>query len=93
LATSAQRTGIFSQRTPDNFRLNENLTLANMGLGDKAAALALSERAIAANPIEKDALIVPGRLRFSPGWLRRQESPTARLPLYKNCSQYRAVAD
>src|SRR5207237_5701494 len=26
-----------------------------MGLGDKAAALALAERAIAANPIEKDA--------------------------------------
>jgi len=28
-----------------------------MGLGDKAAALALSEQGIAANPIEKDALI------------------------------------
>jgi hypothetical protein len=64
LATSAQRTGIFSQRTPDNFRLNENLTLANMGLGDKAAALALSERAIAANPIEKDALIGPRSLEI-----------------------------
>ncbi len=30
-----------------------------MGLGDKAAALALSERAIAANPVEKDALTGP----------------------------------
>jgi len=30
-----------------------------MGLGDKAAALALSERAMAANPIEKDALTGP----------------------------------
>ena len=30
-----------------------------MGLGDKAAALALSERAIAAIPIEKDALEGP----------------------------------
>ena len=30
-----------------------------MGLGDKAAALALSERAIAANPIEKDAIVGP----------------------------------
>jgi hypothetical protein len=28
-----------------------------MGLGDKAAALALSKRAMAANPIEKDALL------------------------------------
>jgi hypothetical protein len=31
-----------------------------MGLGEKAAALALSERAIAENPIEKDALVGPG---------------------------------
>ena len=30
--------------------------LTNMGLGDKATALALSERAMAANPIEKDAV-------------------------------------
>ena len=30
-----------------------------MGLGDKAAALALAERAIAANPIEKDAISGP----------------------------------
>jgi serine/threonine-protein kinase len=30
-----------------------------MGLGDKAAALALSERGIAANPIEKDAVAGP----------------------------------
>ena len=30
-----------------------------MGLGDKGSALALSERAIAANPIEKDALTGP----------------------------------
>jgi serine/threonine-protein kinase len=28
-----------------------------MGLGDKAAALALSEQSIAANPIEKDAML------------------------------------
>src|SRR5438309_11134831 len=30
-----------------------------MALGDKAAALALSERAIAVNPIEKDAIVGP----------------------------------
>ena len=30
-----------------------------MGLGDKAAAFALAERAIAANPIEKDAVTGP----------------------------------
>ena len=33
--------------------------LTNMGVGDKAAALALAEQAIAANPIEKDAVDGP----------------------------------
>ena len=32
-----------------------------MGLGNKAAALALAERAMAANPIEKDPLAGPFR--------------------------------
>ena len=36
-----------------------DLALTNMGLGDKAAALALSEQAMAANPIEKDAVDGP----------------------------------
>ena len=44
---------------PKNEFLLQDLALINMGLGDKAAALALSERAIAANPVEKDALIGP----------------------------------
>jgi TolB-like protein/class 3 adenylate cyclase/Flp pilus assembly protein TadD len=44
---------------PENESLIEDLALINMSLGDKAAALALSERAIAANPPEKDALIGP----------------------------------
>ncbi len=35
-----------------------------MGLGDKAAALALSEQAMAANPIEKDALSGPESLEI-----------------------------
>jgi len=30
-----------------------------MGLGNKAAALALAERAMVANPIEKEPLLVP----------------------------------
>ncbi len=49
----------FLKEQPDNFSLIGNLALTNMGLGDKAAALALSERAIAANPIEKDAIVGP----------------------------------
>jgi len=41
---------------PENEFLIADLALINMGLGDKVAALALSERAMAANPIEKDAV-------------------------------------
>jgi serine/threonine protein kinase/Tfp pilus assembly protein PilF len=45
----------FLKEQPDNSTLIGDLALTNMGLGDKAAALALSERGIAALPIEKDA--------------------------------------
>ena len=45
----------FLKKQSENFGLIADLTLINMGLGDKAAALALSEQAMAANPIEKDA--------------------------------------
>jgi len=49
----------FLKEQPENYYLIGDLALVNMGLGDKAAALALSERAIAANPIEKDAIVGP----------------------------------
>jgi serine/threonine-protein kinase len=40
---------------PEDDLLIGDLALTNIGLGDKAAGLALAERAMAANPIEKDA--------------------------------------
>jgi serine/threonine protein kinase len=46
----------FVKEQPENHFLIADLALTNMGLGDKAAALALAERAMAANPIEKDAV-------------------------------------
>src|SRR5213595_4265964 len=49
----------FLKEQPDNYSLIGDLALINMGLGDKVAALALSDRAIAANPIEKDAVTGP----------------------------------
>ncbi len=49
----------FLKEQPDNYSLIGDLALTMMGLGDKAAALALSESAIAANPIEKDAMRGP----------------------------------
>jgi serine/threonine-protein kinase len=45
----------FLKEQPENFQLIGDLALTNAGLGDKTAALALAERAMAAVPIEKDA--------------------------------------
>jgi TolB-like protein/Tfp pilus assembly protein PilF len=53
----------FLKEQPENFNLLGVLALTNMGLGDKAAALALAERAIAANPIEKDAVGGPAPIQ------------------------------
>jgi TolB-like protein/Tfp pilus assembly protein PilF len=47
----------FLKEQPKNFFLIADLALTNMGLGDKAVALALSEQAMTANPIENDALL------------------------------------
>ena len=49
---------------PENYVLLGNLALTNMGLGDKAAALTLAERAMAALPIEKDAIEGPRPLEI-----------------------------
>jgi TolB-like protein/Tfp pilus assembly protein PilF len=49
----------FLKQQPENFGLMGDLALTNMGLGDKVAALALAERAMAVIPIEKDSLVGP----------------------------------
>jgi len=49
----------FLKKQSENVGLIADLTLINMGLGDKRAALALSEQAMAANPIEKNAVDGP----------------------------------
>ena len=54
----------FLKEQPENRLLIGDLALTNMGLGDKAAALALSERGIAALPIEKDALDGPAPIEI-----------------------------
>jgi len=46
----------FLKEQPDNSSLLGDLALTNMNLGDKATALALSERGIAALPVEKDVV-------------------------------------
>jgi serine/threonine-protein kinase len=54
----------FLKEQPENYVLIGDLALVNMGLGDKAAALAFSERAMAANPIERDAINGPGPIEI-----------------------------
>src|SRR5436309_796555 len=49
----------FLKEEPENFSLIGNLALTSMGLGDKAAAFKLIERAMALIPIEKDAVAGP----------------------------------
>jgi serine/threonine protein kinase/Flp pilus assembly protein TadD len=49
----------FLREQPGNYVLIGDLALISMELGDKPAAFALAERAMAANPIEKDALAGP----------------------------------
>jgi eukaryotic-like serine/threonine-protein kinase len=49
----------FLKEQPDNYLLTGDLALVNMGLGDKAAAFALSERAVTVLPLEKDVVDGP----------------------------------
>ncbi len=50
----------FLKEQPENYQLMRDLALTNMGLGDKAAAFALAERAMALLPIDKDSSSGPG---------------------------------
>jgi TolB-like protein/class 3 adenylate cyclase/Tfp pilus assembly protein PilF len=54
----------FLKEQPENSALIGDLALTNMGLGDKAAALTLAERAIAVNSIKKDALDGPATIEI-----------------------------
>ncbi len=54
----------FLKDQPENARLIGDLALTNAGLGDKAAALALTEQAMSAVPTEKDALSGPNSIEI-----------------------------
>ncbi len=49
----------FLKDQPDNYNLMQDLALVEIGLGNKAAAISMAERAMAANPIEKDVIDGP----------------------------------
>jgi serine/threonine protein kinase/Tfp pilus assembly protein PilF len=55
---------LFLKEQPDNYVLIGDLALVNMGLGDKAAALALSEQAITLLPLDKDAVDGPAPIEI-----------------------------
>ncbi len=54
----------FLKEQPENWQLIGDLALTNMGLGDKAAAFSFVEKAMAAVPIEKDAMDGPGLIEI-----------------------------
>jgi TolB-like protein/Tfp pilus assembly protein PilF len=54
----------FFKEQPENHFLIGDLALTNMGLGDKAAALAFVEKAISVVPIEKDAVEGPAPIEI-----------------------------
>jgi serine/threonine-protein kinase len=54
----------FLKEQPDNYVLIGDLALVNMGLGDKAAALALSEQAMQVLPLDKDAVDGPAPIEI-----------------------------
>ncbi len=54
----------FLKEQPENYNLLYDLALTVMGLGDKAAALTLSQQAMAAMPIEHDAFDGPAPIEI-----------------------------
>ena len=54
----------FLQEQPENYNLMHDLALVEMGLGNEATALAMAERAIATNPIEKDVVDGPASIEI-----------------------------
>jgi TolB-like protein/Tfp pilus assembly protein PilF len=54
----------FLKEQPENYKLIGDLALINAGLGDKAAALALSDQAMAVIPVAKDAVSGPAPIEI-----------------------------
>jgi TolB-like protein/class 3 adenylate cyclase/Tfp pilus assembly protein PilF len=65
----------FLKEQPENFALIGDLALTSMGLGDKAAAFKLIERAMAVMPVEKDAVAGPIPIEILARVSARMEEP------------------
>jgi len=66
---------VFLKEQPENFALMGDLALTCMGLGDKATAFKLIERAMAVIPIEKDAVQGPIPIEILARVSARMEEP------------------
>ena len=70
----------------------EIVALTNMGLGDKAAALALSERAMTVVPIEKDAVDGPSPIEILARVSAQMGEPDRAIAALQKYSRYRIRA-
>ena len=83
----------FLKEQPENFVLIGDLALTNAVLGDKAVALSLAERAMAAMPLEKDAMFGPMPIEILARVASQTGEPDRAIPaLQKLLSRYRLVA-
>ena len=73
----------FLKEQPDNYSLMEDLALVEMGLGNKATALSMAERAMAANPIEKDVVDGPGPIEILARVAAQTEEPDRAIAALK----------
>jgi TolB-like protein/Flp pilus assembly protein TadD len=82
----------FLKEQPENYLLIGHLALINMGLGDKAAAFALTDRAIAVIPIEKDALYGPAPIEILARVAARMGDPDRAIATLQKLLSIRPVA-
>src|SRR5438045_4644400 len=83
----------FLKEQPENVQLISDLALANMGLGDKAGALALAERAMAALPIEKDAISGPGPIEILARVAAQMDEPDRAIAALRKLLSIPAITD
>jgi hypothetical protein len=74
----------FLKEQEDNYALIGDLALVHMGLGEKQAAFALVDRAMAANPMEKDAIAGPGPVEIQARVAAQLGDPIALLLPWRN---------
>ena len=79
----------FLKEQSDNYNLMQDLALVEIGLGNKAAASSMAERAMAANPIEKDVVDGPDPIEILARVAAQAGEPDRAIAAYKNCSQCR----